>query len=300
MFDGIDELVLPVASLDEPLHLYRDLMGFTLASRHPASPHLAELWDLPAAVTEEVLLTKPGASGGALRLALTPGLPPADPAGRPDRAGPYALDFYLRDAAAVEDRCTTAGRRFVTEAVHYELPGTTIPVRERMLIQDDSGLLHAFVQHRPRGTRCVLDQAPAEDISEVAAAVFMTDRFEDARAFAREILGGQEYFVGRFDGPGVEAMLALDPGEGFIGALYRGATSANARLEFGEAITSERSPDPVHRVIARVAVDDLDRVEAQLAGGVHGRVTGRHVVDGVSRLGLVSAYGAVFDLHQRR
>ncbi|WP_110241594.1 hypothetical protein [Nocardioides gilvus] len=300
MFDGIDELVLPLHNLGSALHLYRDLMDFEVTHDREASPGLAQLWNLPSPVTREVLLTKPGASGGALRLAEVPGLPPASPAGRPDREGPYALDFYLRDAAAVEDRCTDGGAHFVSEAVRYSLPGTDIPVRERMLVQAESGLLHAFVQYRPRGTRCVLDQDPAQDTSEVVAAVFLTHRYEEARVFAREVLGGHEYFRGRFDGPGVEQMLELAPGEGFEGALYRGPTSANSRLEFGEAIPGgDRCADPVPRVVARIAVDDLDRVAEALAGGEHGRMTGRYEIDGVLHLGLASVYGATFDLFAR-
>lgn len=300
MFDGIEELVLPLPRLGPALHLYRDLMAFEVALDREPDACVAELWNLPAPVTREVLLTKPGASGGSLRLVEVPGLPPATPAGRPDREGAYALDFYLRDAAAVEDRCIAGGAQFVSPAVHYCLPGTTIPVRERMLIQDESGLLHAFVQYRQRGTRCVLDQGSAQDTSEVAAAVFLTHRYDEARAFARDVLGGDEYFRGRFDGPGVEQMLQLSPGEGFEGALYRGPTSANARLEFGEAIAGgPRAPDPVPRVVARVAVDDLDRVAEMVADGQHGRVTGRHEIDGTAHLGLASLYGATFDLFAR-
>lgn len=299
MFDGISEIVLPVPDIDEALHLYRDLMRFTVLEERDAEPGLATLWDLPREVSRLVRLGKPGASGGAVTLAEVPGLPPAQPAGRPDRTGPYALDFYLRDAAEVEARCVAGGMTFVGPPVHYSLPGTTIPVRERMLRQDTSGLLHAFVQYRPRGTRCVLDHVPQEDTSEVVAAVFMTDRLEEARAFARDVLGGHEYFTGRFDGPAVEAMLGLGPGEGFDAALYRGPTSANARLEFGEAIASPRGPDPVHRVVARVGVQDLDVVAGQLASGQHGRVTGSVLLDGVRHLGLVSAYGAVLDLYER-
>lgn len=300
MFDGISELVLPVPSAEGALHLYRDLMGFTVAEDRPAAPGLGHLWDLPGRVTREVLLAKPGASGGAVRLAEVPGLPRARPAGRPDRVGPYALDFYLRDAAAVEARLESGGQRFVTEAVHYDLPGTDIPVRERMLRADESGLLHACVQYRPRGTRCVLDQVAHEDTSEVVAAVFMTDRYEEARVFARDVLGGREYFTGRFGGPAVESMLGLQPGEGFEASLYRGPTSANARLEFGQALGGGKAPrDPVHRVVARIEVDDLARVEHALADGAHGRVTGSLMVDGRRRVGLVSHYGVVLDLAAR-
>lgn len=303
MFDGICEVVLPVADLDGPVRLYRDLMGFTVTrdvTHSPASSELAALWDLPTGITREVQLSKPGSSGGSLRLVEAPGLPAPTPAGRPDRPGPYALDFYLRDAARVEARLEEAGQEFVTEAVHYSLPGTEIPVRERMLVVPHAGLLHACVQYRPRGTRCVLDQVEREDTSEVVAVVFLTEAFEDARRFARDVLGGHEYYAGRFDGPAVEAMLSLSPGEGFAAALYRGPTSANARLEFGEAITpSDRRRDPVHRVIVRVEVDDLEALSAQLADGSHGRTTARLDVDGRERLGLVSRYGAVFDFTER-
>lgn len=302
MFDGITEVVLPVPSTTAALALYRDQLHFQVATDQTHLPGstravaLQRLWDLPGPVTREVLLHKPGASGGAVRLAEVPGLPAATPAGGPDRLGPYALDFYLRDAAAVEARLESAGHEFTAEAVHYDLPGTTLPVRERMLKAPESGLLHACVQYRPRGTRCVLDRVEAEDTSEVVAVVFLTDRLAEARAFARDVLGGHEYFAGRFEGPAVERMLGLAPGEGFDAALYRGPTSANARLEFGEVLPGGADADPVHRVVARIEVDDLDRVVAALADGQHGRLCSDVEIDGRRQVGLVSHYGAVLDL----
>lgn len=305
MFDGIHEVVLPVARAEGALELYRDRMGFRveedLAHEADSTRALAlqRLWGLPGAVVREVRLHKPGATGGAVRVVEVPGLPHPSPAGRPDRIGPYALDFYLRDAAGVEARLAAGGHDFTAEAVHYDLPGTTLPVRERMLRAPASGLLHACVQYRPRGTRCVLDQVEHEETSEVVAVVFLTDRFEEAGAFARDVLGGQEYFAGRFDGPAVETMLGLDPGEGFAATLYRGPTSANARLEFGEVLPGGPDPDPVPRVVARIEVDDLDRIVGALADGRHGTVTGDLEVDGRRHVGLASCYGAVLDLTAR-
>lgn len=300
-FDGIAEVVLPVTSLERAVELYRDLLGFTVTREGSVPAEAEQLWGLPGRADREVLLTKPGATGGAVRLVSVPALTEPGPAGAPDRVGPYALDFYLRDAAAVEARLEAAGRRFVAPPVDYHLPGTTIPVRERMLVAEESGLLHACVQHRPRGTRCVLDASVREDASEVVAVVFLTDAFTDARAFARDVLGGQEYFVGRFDGPAVERMLDLPAGDGFVAALYRGPTSGNARLEFGEVIPGRNRPrDSATRVVARVEVDDLDRLEAVLRRGAHGRVTARVSLEGRDHLGLASRYGAVFDFTQRQ
>lgn len=305
MFDGIFEVVLPVPHAEGALTLYRDQMGFRVQedlayeADSPRALALQRLWGLPAAVVREVLLHKAGASGGAVRVVEVPGLAAPVPAGRPDRVGPYALDFYLRDAAGVEARLAAGGHEFTAEAVHYDLPGTTLPVRERMLKTPTSGLLHACVQYRPRGTRCVLDHAEHEDTSEVVAVVFLTDRFEEARAFARDVLGGHEYFAGRFDGPAVETMLGLAPGEGFAASLYRGPSSANARLEFGEVLPGGPDPDPVPRVVARIEVDDLDRVFDALGDGRHGTVIADLVVDGRRHLGLVSHYGAVLDLTAR-
>lgn len=300
MFDGISELVLPCAEPTATIALYRDLMGFVEVERDNApDPRYGKLYGLPSAPTRSTLLAKPGSSGGAIRILEVPELPTASPAGRPDRVGPYALDFYLSDPDVVEQEIVDHGWGFVTEPVHYSLPGTTIPVRERMLRQDPSGLLHAFVQYRPRGTRCVIDQQPEIAVSEVVAAVFMTDDLPAARTFASTVLGGREYFTGRFDGPAVEQMLSLAPGEGFEVALYRGPTSANARLEFAQAIPGgERAPDPIPRVIAVCDLLDLEAVTAQLAAGTHGTICADETLTGRRQVGLTSRYGAQFVLRQ--
>ncbi len=302
MFDGLDELVLPVGDLDAPRLLYRDLLGFReVATDDAPDPRWQDVWGLPAAPRRTLLLGKPRSNGGWIRLVEVPGLAPASPAGRPDRVGAYALDFYLRDADAVEARLAAGGREFVTEAVHYPLPGTEIGVRERMLRQPESGLLHALVQYRPRGTRCVLDHDDAEDTSEVVAAVFMTDDLPGATAFAQDVLGAHRYFSGRFDGPAVEQMLGLDPGEGFDAALFRGPASRNARLEFAAAIPGgARKADPVPRVIAVCDLPDLDAVAQRLATGEHGRLGEEAVLDGVRHLPLATRYGARFVLRERR
>ncbi|MFS3126887.1 hypothetical protein ACLM5J_00620 [Nocardioides sp. Bht2] len=300
MFDGITELALPSSDPRSLVALYRDLMGFVEVDTDDAPDALyGALYGLPAAPVRTILLAKPGSSGGAIRILDVPMLPAASPAGRPDRNGPYALDFYLADPGPVEHAIVNQGWDFVTEPVHYDLPGTSIPVRERMLRQDESGLLHAFVQYRPRGTRCVIDQHPDTKVSEVVAAVFMTADLAGARDFATTVLGGAEYFTGRFDGPAVEQMLALSPGEGFEAALFRGPTSANARLEFAQTIPGGTlAPDPIPRVVAVCDLPDLDVVAAALADGKHGTVSADVVVDGRRQLGLASRYGAHFVLRQ--
>ena len=302
MFDGLDEVVLPAADIEQLLRLYVELFQFTeISTDSSPDPALQQLWGLPEAPTRTVSLGKPNSHGGWLRLVEVPGLSAPEPAGRPDRIGPYALDFYLRDSATVEDRISEGGWSFVTPAVHYSLPGTDIPVRERMLVQSPSGLLHACVQYRPRGTRCVIDHDPLEDTSEVVAAVFFTDQFEAANKFAREVLGANRYFEGRFDGPEVEQMLMLEPGEGFRAALFRGPLSRNARLEFAEVVPGGvREPEQVPRAIAVCAMPDLDLLNEQLSCGDHGEITAMAEIDGVRHLGLDSRYGARFDFFAPR
>ncbi|MCD9198687.1 hypothetical protein [Aeromicrobium wangtongii] len=306
MFDGIDTIVLPVADIAPLRELYVDLLGFTPGPVEPVTdPAWQSLWALPVAPTRTVLLAKPRSHGGWIRLVEAPGLPAPEPAGRPDRPGAYALDFYQRDAATTEALVEAAGWTFRSPATHYALPGTTLPVRERMLEQPFSGLVHASVQYREKGTRCVIDHDGAEQTSEVNAVVFMTDRYAGAKSFAEHVLGGRPYFEGRFDDPAVAEMLALEPGEGFAAALFRGPASRNARLEFGEVMPGgTRSPDPVPRVVASCAMDDLDALAEALAGGEHGVSTG--VVEAsdatgtTRRLGLRSVYGATFDFFERR
>ncbi|GGM54959.1 hypothetical protein GCM10011608_44830 [Micromonospora sonchi] len=300
MFDGIDHVVLPAADVEPLRRLYVELFGFTeVAVDDDPDPAWQQLWQLPAPPTRSVMLGKPRSAGGWIRLVEVPGLPPASPARRPNRVGPYALDFYLRDADAVEQRIEEGGWEFRTPAVYYNLPGTDIPVRERMLDQPLSGLLHAVVQYRPRGTRCVIDQDRQEDTSEVVAVVFMTDRFEEATAFARDVLGARQYFTGRFDGPAVEQMLGMAPGEGFAAALFRGPGSRNARLEFAEVLPDgEPRTDLVRRVVATCAVPDLDALHTLVKSGDHGETIGPVTVDGVRHLGLASSYGAAFDFFE--
>lgn len=301
MFDGIDHVVLPARDIEPLRQLYVELLGFAeVAVDDGLDPVWQQLWQLPAPPKRSAMLAKPRSAGGWIRLVEVADLPAPSPAQRPDRVGPYALDFYLRDAEAVERRVEEGGWTFRSPAVNYNLPGTTIPVRERMLEQPFSGLLHAFVQYRPRGTRCVIDQDPHEDTSEVVAAVFLTDRLEEATAFARDVLGAQQYFTGTFDGPAVEQLLGMAPGEGLRAALFRGPTSRNARLEFAEVLPGAPSSrmDPVQRVVAACAVPDLDTLHAQLKTGEHGPVSGPVTVDGVRHLALASRYGAAFDFFQ--
>ncbi len=305
MFDGIDTVVLPAADIDALESLYVNGLGFTRVSDEPVDdPAWQSLWGLPVAPTRKVLLAQPHSYGGWLLLVEAPGLPAAQGAGRPDRPGPYALDFYQRDAAATEAQLEQSGWEFRSPATYYSLPGTEIPVRERMLEQPVSGLVHASVQYRERGTRCVIDHDESERTSEVNAVVFMTDRFAAACSFAADILGGRKYFEGRFDAPAVAEMLNLDEGEGFAAALFRGPGSRNARLEFGEAIAGgDRDADPVPRVIASCAMDDLDALADALADGVHGPSTGILTATDSSgttrRLGLRTIYGAAFEFFQR-
>src|SRR5262245_23136884 len=102
MFDGIDEVVLPAADIAPLERLYRDLLGFTVLNGGSVGVDFAHLWGLPYLPTRDVLLGKPGAAGGSIRLVEVPSLPPAGPPGPPDRCGPYALDFFLRDALSTE------------------------------------------------------------------------------------------------------------------------------------------------------------------------------------------------------
>jgi len=307
MFDGIDVLTLPVASLLRLQTLYVQGLGFTVERDELLVGSLWQrLWALPERPHRAVLLSKQGSEGGWIRLVEVPGLPPADPAGRPNRDGPYALDFYVRNADVVEARIGALGWAFRSEPQYYLLPGTRTPVRERMLEQLDSGLLHAIVEYRPGQTRCVLGLSAQQDVSEVVAAVFFTDQIDRADAFASEVLGARRYFSGRFEGLAVQRMLGLKPGEGFQTVLFRGPTSRNARLEFAETIPddSDGAPsagqDPAPRVIAGCGVDDLTALSEVLAGGEHGVSTGvLEFAGGGPRLGLLSRYGAAFEFWQR-
>jgi catechol 2,3-dioxygenase-like lactoylglutathione lyase family enzyme len=302
MFDGIDLVVLPTSHLADLTDLYAGVMGFTcVVEDGDPDPGVAGLLGLTTAPTSLRLLAKPRAGGGAILLAETQGLAALGAPGPPARIGPYALDFYARDATALARDLIAAGWSFTSPAVSYSLPGTDIPVGEQMLVQHRSGLLHAIVQHRPHGTRSVLGEDEDEDCSEVVAVVCLTSELARARAFATEVLGGEEYFRGAFAGPAVEEMLEMERGERLDAALFRGPRSRNARLEFAWRPTVEATaPSEPDRVVIGLEVDDLDDLAQQLDGGAHGRLGARVDADlfGRRRTGhvLTSAYGATFAL----
>ncbi|GGO66647.1 VOC family protein [Nonomuraea cavernae] len=303
MFDGIDVVVLPVADTGPLRRLYVDAMGFEVVEAGPVreAEAWARIWDLPSPPATSLLLGKPGSHGGWIRLVAVPGLPKPDAAGIPDRPGPYALDFYLRHPGETEAVIEERGWRFVSDPVDYLLPGTAHPVRERMLDQTSSGLLHAFVGYREGRTRCVLGERPEVDVSEVNAVVFATDDLPAARTFAEDVLGGRIYFSGRFEGEALERLLTLGPGEGFDAVLTRGPKSRNARLEFIQRLPGH-PPRPMTgapRVVAECAMDDLAALAERLAHGSHGASTGIVETADGPRLGLRSRYGAHFCFRQR-
>ena len=302
MFDGIDLVVLPTSHLADLTELYAGVMGFTcVAEDLSPGPSVANLLGLAAAPASLRLLAKPRSQGGAILLAETPGLASLGSPGPPARTGPYALDFYARDPSALAQRLTEAGWSFTSPAVSYALPGTDIPVGEQMLVQHRSGLLHAVVQHRPLGTRSVLGEDQDEDCSEVVAVVCLTPDLDRARAFAIEVLGGQEYFHGAFAGPAVEEMLAMEAGERLDAALFRGPRSRNARLEFAWRPTaSAAAPSEPPRVVVGIETADLAGLARRLEDGAHGRLGAPVTADlfGSRRTGQVlsSAYGTTFAL----
>lgn len=305
MFDGVETIVLPANDISQLERLYTRSFGFTVMEEAAiVDASWGKVWGLQYAPVRSLLLGKPQSNGGWIRLVEVPELPTASPAGRPDRVGPYALDFYHRNAEQAEALLEQNGWQFRSPAKHYLLPGTTIPVRERMLEQPISGLVHASVQYRERGTRCVIDHDSSEESSEVVAVVIMTDLFTEATLFVRKVLQGNQYFTGVFNDPAVAEILALNPGEGFAAALFRGPQSRNARLEFAERIPGgNRDRDPFPRVIMSCATDRLETLQEQLSDGTHGVSTGIvevSVPSGTShRIGFRSRYGADFEFYQR-
>jgi catechol 2,3-dioxygenase-like lactoylglutathione lyase family enzyme len=304
-FDGIDEVVLPVADADRVVTFYRDVLEFEVVSTEDdPDPLLATVWGLPAPPRHTALLGKQGSAGGWIRVVEVPGLVAPLPPGRPDRDGAYALDFYLRDPHATE---AAAARWYGARAVpaEYDLPGHPgTLVHEGFFDQTDSGLAHATVGYRPRGTRCVLDERADLAVSEVCAVVFSTHDFDDAVRFVAEVLGGQPYLSEAFGGEQIERLLDLAPGETLPMTLFRGPQRRNARLEVCHA--RERRPvrpdEQVPRATATVALGDLDAVAAAVADGRHGTTTGLLEVrqDGrtTRRIG-VRAYGLSLDLVDR-
>lgn len=307
VFDGIDEVVLPVADADALINFYASVLEFeVMASEADPDPALARLWSLPRAPRRTTLLGKEGSAGGWIRVAEVPGLASPLPAGRPDRNGAYALDFYLRDPIVTE---AAAERWYPNRGVPawYPLPGRPdAMVHEGFFDQTHSGLAHATVGYRPRGTRCVLDSHPNATVSEVVAVVFSTHRFKEAVAFVRDVLGGEAYLADEFGGEQIEALLGLSPGETLPMTLFRGPQSRNARLEVCHARKARpaRPDERVPRAIATIALPELDEVAEILADGRYGPSTGVCDVrqDGVTtrRIGIHTVHGLSLDLVERR
>lgn len=306
-FDGIDEVVLPLGNLGQLRDFYVETMGFDVAvDETDPDSRLAKVWSLPTAPRRTLLLVKPGSAGGSIRLVETPGLEAPGPAGRPDRSGAYALDFFLRDAVGTERRIEKAGYPFRGPAARYPLPGhPETSVHERILDQPHSGVIHATIGYRDKGTRCVLNQDDQQQVSEVVAVVFCSQRYAEAVAFVAEVLGGTAYLRGEFGGPELESLLHLERGEVLPMTLFRGAGSRNARLEICAARAQQpaREDEAVPRATAICRIKDLDRVAAALADGRHGRTTGPLDVrqDGTMtrRLGVRTLHGLSLDLVQQ-
>jgi catechol 2,3-dioxygenase-like lactoylglutathione lyase family enzyme len=278
-FDGLDFVVLPVSDVAPLVALYHSSLGFEIQSDgSPGTEGIASLLGLSDGLSRVVHLTRGAGVGGGIVLVESGAVEPSPHAVPRRRRGAYALDFYLRDAAATEGALVDAGWTFTSAAVHYALPGTTIPVRERMLVQQHSDLLHAMVQHRPGGTRSVLGNDPRGWCSEVVAVVVLTADLSGARRFATEALGAQEYFAGTFNGPAIEEMLRFGEGEGLEAALYRGPTSSNARLEFARPVDGAGQLIPLadasdrRQVLPGLLVEDLDRALDRLNADDHGEI----------------------------
>jgi catechol 2,3-dioxygenase-like lactoylglutathione lyase family enzyme len=227
-FDGIDEVVITTSVFEELHALLTTIMGFRgLAGS-----------DRDIGPIRSVRLGK-STGGGHVRLV-------EESDGRRavhsslHTAGPFALDFYVRDVWELYETARADGYRFLSEPKRYRLFGTAFDVEECVLVAP-GGLHLAFVGYLPQHHRCVLGTSPADFVSEVIAVVQVVDDVDAALDFATSVLGGTVYLDERFGGPALTGMLGLDPGASFRLALVRGPTSRNARIEF-----IERVPGPVH------------------------------------------------------
>ena len=305
MFDGIDHCVLFMPDLDECLGLYRDLFGFVETAAYvvvPPSPYHAA-WGLPEVELDVRDLIKPGAAGGGLRLVGCVDLPaPTSPRtlGRP---GPFALDFYVRDLPALVDRLQANGHRLRSRPVRYELAGAGFEVDE-VLLEAPLGFVHALVEYLPGRHRCVLGDDPSADVSEVVAAITVTDDVDEGLATLRDGLGGQVYFDAPFEGPAVEELIGLPAGTSFRAVLLRGPERRNARAELMAAVpdAGRREGTRSHPYLAlSCAVPDVDALADALSDPRHGELHGPFAPEagpwgGRRAVVLWSRWGAVLEL----
>lgn len=309
MFDGIDHVLLVAPDTGPALRLYRDHLGFGEVARALVDdPAASALWGLPPGPVGVVDLAKEGSAGGGIRLLEAAALPPVPGPRTMHRAGPFAVDFYVRDLDGLHRSLAAAGHRFRSPPQRYRLPGTEVEVHE-VLLEAPEGLVHAFVQYLPRQHRCVLGTRDDVAVSEAVAVVTVVDDVEEGLALLRDVLGGQVYFDQPFSGAAIETLIGLPPGASFRTVLVRGPQRRNARAELMAAVpapdASAVDPPREHpRVLLGCAVPDLDGLLAALppeAGTVRGPLRLDDPVHGGGRVASVrTPWGAFFQFSQAR
>ena len=304
MFDGIDHVTLFGRDVSAMVNLYQGHLGFTESQRTTVEPGSAyhELWRLPADALDVRTLRKSGSDGGELRLVGVPGLPVADAPRSMSTPGPFALDFYVRDLPALYEELLGAGHRFRSPPVAYPLFGTDFTVVE-VLLEAPLGLAHAFVEYLPDRHRCSLATEPDARVSEVVAAITVTDDMDAGLVTLRDALGGHVYFDQVFSGDAVETLIDLPKGSAFRAVLLRGAERRNARAELMEVVPAAATDD-AERALSMVlstGIQELSRVldnlppETDIVGPLVPR-DGPHAGRGVFT--MWTRWGAVIELFE--
>jgi catechol 2,3-dioxygenase-like lactoylglutathione lyase family enzyme len=259
VFDGVDPVTLCTPEAAQAVALYRDGLGFEVISESvwPAHPW-RQVWKLPTGPDLQVVeLGKPRAHGGGIRIVSVPELPVVHGGRLPNRPGPYAWDFYVRDMKASVKRIKDLGWTFRSEPQKYPLFGQDFEVTEVML-EGPQGLIHALVEYIPGQHRCVLGVDDSEDTSEMVAFVVVVDSIDAPRAAMVDGLGADIAMDETFSGPEVERLLDLPPGSAFQMVLMRGPSRRSARFELLESIGGETLSAGIPHVIAPMPFADLD------------------------------------------
>jgi catechol 2,3-dioxygenase-like lactoylglutathione lyase family enzyme len=216
------ELLMVTAAVpgcDQVARAWRALSGYQQVAAYEVPADLAALWGSPAGQhPRAVLLAAPGSTGGLLRVAEGTGHHPRQlPVSHP---GPFAIEFFSRDADEVADRAAaTPGITLISPPASYDLQAIGSG-RCRSLVLHAPGGLWMFVTTiqwvPPPRALPVTAQLVGPAVNMPVAAV----RQGPAVAFWRDLLGLPIRFDGPVADPAVNKIMLAPEGWAFHDTVF--------------------------------------------------------------------------------